>query len=272
MTFKMRSSRGLIRVALAAVVASSAATARAEEPKQSKKSPWQVTLGAGGVYMPEYPGSDVSEARALPLISVQYKRVFLGGAPGSGSPGGLGAYVYDGDSLKLGAVVSRDATDPREESDDVRLRGLGDIDPAVRAGLFSSYRIGWLTLSASAMTDVSDKLQGTVANFDAEVTYSPLPKLRLSAGPGVTWSDEEHMQTFFGVTDAQAARSVFVPYTPAAGVSVVRVSLGAQYLFTRHWFLGVRATAAQLQGDAADSPIVVDENQNLYAMFFGYRF
>jgi outer membrane scaffolding protein for murein synthesis (MipA/OmpV family) len=34
----------------------------------------------------------------------------------------------------------------------------------------------------------------------------------------------------------------------------------------------VRATAAQLRGDAADSPIVVEKNQNLYALFFGYRF
>jgi outer membrane protein len=222
--------------------------------------------------MPEYPGSDVSESRALPLISVRYKRFFLGGAPGSGSPAGLGAYLYEGDSWSLGAVVSRDATDPREESDDARLRGLGDIDATLRAGLFSSYRIGWLTLSASAMTDVSGKQQGTVVSFDAEATYSPFPQLRLSAGPGVTWSDEDNMQTFFGVTSEQAARSAYVPYTPAAGVSAVRVSFGAQYLFASHWFLGARITAAQLQGDAAESPIVVDKNQNLYALFVGYRF
>jgi outer membrane protein len=272
MTFKVRNDRRRVRAALAIVLVSSTAAALAEEPSQKAKSPWQVTLGVGGVYAPEYPGSDEYEARALPLISVRYKRVFLGGAPGSGSPGGLGAYLYEGDSWTLGAILSPDTTSPREESDDVRLRGLGDIDPATRAGLFSSYRIGWLTLSANAMTDVSDKQQGTIANFDAEIAYRVTAKLRLSAGPGVTWADEEFMQTFFGVTNAQALRSAFLPYTPEAGASVIRFSAGAQYFFASRWFLGVRATAAQLQGDAADSPIVLDENQNVYALFCGYRF
>jgi outer membrane protein len=253
------------------VLTCSTSAALADEPTQAK-SPWQITLGAGVVYAPEYPGSDEYEARALPLIGVRYKRFFLGGAPGSGSPGGLGAYFYEGDSWTVGAVLSRDATAPREESDDVRLRGLGDIDPTVRAGLFSSYRIGWLTLSANAMTDVADKQQGTIANFDAEITYSPTPKLRLSAGPGVTWADAEFTQTFFGITGEQAMHSAFLPYTPEAGVSVVRVSAAAQYFFASRWFLGARATAAQLQGDAADSPLILDKNQNVYALFCGYRF
>jgi outer membrane protein len=272
MTFKIRNDRRRIRAAVAMLLVSSTTAALADEPSQKEESPWQITLGAGGVYAPEYPGSDEYEARALPLISVRYKRFFLGGAPGSGSPGGLGAYLYEGDSWTLGAVLSRDATAPREESDDVRLRGLGDIDPTVRAGMFSSYRIGWLTLSANAMTDVTDKQQGTIANLDAEITYRPTAKLRLSVGPGVTWANEEFMQTFFGVTGAQAMRSAFQPYTPEAGVSVVRVSVGAQYFFASRWFLGARLTAAQLQGDAADSPLILDKNQNVYALFCGYRF
>lgn len=69
-----------------------------------------------------------------------------------------------------------------------------------------------------------------------------------------------------------AARSGLAPYTPEAGVSVVRVSLGAQYQFSGQWFAGLRIAAAQLQGDATDSPIVQDKNQNLYALFVGYRF
>jgi hypothetical protein len=94
----------------------------------------------------------------------------------------------------------------------------------------------------------------------------------LSAGPGVTFANQEYMQTFFGVTSAQATRSVLAPYTPASGVSFVNVSVGATYLLSSRWFLGAHATAARLQGDAADSPIIADKNQNLYALFFGYRF
>ncbi len=267
MTFKIRFSRAGLALALAAV-----GNAALADETQVEKSPWQATLGAGVALLPEYPGSDESRTQALPMVNLRYKRFFLGGAPGSGSPGGLGAYLYESDKWSLGAVVSPDARDPRRELDDERLRGLGDIDSTVRAGLFTSYRIGWLTPSASALTDVGDKQQGTIANFDAQLTYRPFPKLILTGGPGVSWSDAEYMQTFFGVTAQQAARSAFAPYTPGGGVSVVRLSFGAQYLLTTHWFVGARATAARLQGDAADSAIVVDKNQNLYALFVGYRF
>jgi outer membrane protein len=259
------------RVGMAVALACLTSAALADETPQEKKN-WQIVLGAGAVNLPEYPGSDSYETRGLPLVSVRYKRFFLGGAPGSGSPGGLGAYLYESKTWSLGAVVAPDAMDPREESDDARLRGLGDIDSTTRAGLFASYRISWLTLRMTAMSDIADKGQGTVATFDAEGTYRPFPRLSLSAGPGVTWANAESMQTFFGISADQAASSAFAQYTPGSGVSLVRVSFGAQYLLTSHWSLGGRVTAARLQGDAADSPVVQDKNQNIYALFFSYRF
>jgi MipA family protein len=273
MTFRIRFPAGVMRAGLALAFAGTGSSAVLADETKEENGPWQVTLGAGVMQLPEYPGSDEGRTQALPLVSVRYKRFFLGGAPGSGSPGGLGAYLYESDRWSLGAVIAPDGIDPREESDDERLRGLGDIDASVRAGLFTSYRItSWLRLGASALTDVGDKQQGTIANLDAEFTYRPFPKLLLSGGPGISWTDEEYMQTYFGITGEQAARSAFSPYTPAGGVSTVRLSFGAQYLLGSNWFLGARVTAAQLQGDAADSPIVVEKNQNLYALFFGYRF
>ena len=271
MTFRVRFHAGLMRMGLALALAGTGSAVLAEEAKEAK-GPWQATLGAGVMQVPEYPGSDENRTQALPLVSVRYKRFFLGGAPGSGSPGGLGAYLFENDKWSLGAVVAPEGRDPRKESDDERLRGLGDIDASIRGGLFTSYRIGWLRLGASVLTDVGDKQGGTIANLDAEFTYRPFPKLILSGGPGVSWTDDEYMQTYFGITGEQAARSAFSQYTPASGVSTVRLSFGAQYLLGSNWFLGARVTAAQLQGDAADSPIVVEKNQNLYALFFGYRF
>lgn len=260
-------------VPTSAALALAGATNVSAAEEEPKKGPWDITLGAGVANLPEYIGSDENETRGLPVVSVRYKRFFLGGAPGSGSPAGIGAHLYEGKSFRLGAVVSVDATKPREESDDESLRGLGDIDSAVRAGLFSSYRVAnWLTLRASALTDVSDKQQGTTANVDIEFTYRPTPRLTLSGGPGLTWADEEYMQTFFGITEEQAGRSGLAVYMPEAAVSVVRLSVGAQYQFWDGWFAGARITAAQLQDDATASSIVKDKNQNLYALYVGYRF
>jgi outer membrane protein len=142
----------------------------------------------------------------------------------------------------------------------------------MRAGLFASYKVGWLTLSLNALSDVSGKDLGTVASFDAEMSYRFTPRFAVSAGPGVMWGNDQYAQTFFGIDAEQAARSGYSQYSPGSGATQLRFSVGAQYELTEHWGLGARATASRLQGDAADSPIVFDKNQNSYALYFRYRF
>ena len=215
-----------------------------------EREPWQVTVGAGVAQVPEYPGSDQGQTRALPLLSVRYGRFFLGSVPEAGSLAGLGAYLYRGESWRIGAIVSGELMDPRQEADDPHLRGVGDINATARAGMFASYAIGWLTLRGSVASDVADNQQGTLATFDAEARYRPVKRLVLSAGPGVTWANSQHAETFFGIDAQQAASSGLAQYTPKSGVDLVRFSVGASYELTRHWNLGTRLTAARLQGDA----------------------
>jgi outer membrane protein len=271
MTVKQSFSPRLVRAGLALALALPASTVLAQEAPEEKRQ-WQVTVGAGVVSLPEYPGSGNDEVRALPLLSARYGRFFLGGVPGAGSNAGLGAYLIENESWTVGAIVSGDVIEPRQESDDARLRGLGDIDSTVRAGVFASYKIGWLILRGSAQSDIADNGQGTIASFDAEATYRPTSRLSLSAGPGVRWADDEYTQTFFGVDAEQAANSDFAQYSASGGADLLRFSLGARYELTQKWSLTARATAARLQGDAADSPIVEDKNQNTFALFVSYRF
>jgi len=273
MTVKERLSPLFARAGLLCSLTLPVGAALADEvPAPDQKKPWHFSLGAGVANFPEYPGSDKDRTRALPIVSLRYGRFFLGGVPGAGSPAGFGAYLYEDETWSVGANLSRDVIRPRKESDDERLRGLGDIDSTTRAGLFATYKIGWVTLRASGLSDIGGNDQGTTLSFDAEATYRPFPQLVLSAGPGVTWADEKHTQKFFGIDAGQAARSNFAQYTAGSGVDAVRFSFGARYEITRQWGLGARITAARLQGDAADSPIVQDKNQNTYAMFVTYRF
>jgi outer membrane protein len=258
---------------MALVLSMAAGAASAEEAKE-EQSPWRVVLGAGVQSRPEYVGSDKDEVQALPVINIQYGRFFLGGVPGGGGGmgGGLGAHLFQNDTWDFGAIVTGDLDKPREEQDDARLRGMGDIDGTVRAGGFASYRLGWLTLSSSVLSDVGGKDQGTIASFDAEFAYRPTPRLSFTAGPGLMWADDKYLQTYFGVNADQAARSGYSQFAPESGAAIIRLNLGAQYELTKHWGVGARITASRLQGDAADSPIVADENQNSYAVFVRYRF
>ncbi len=250
-----------------------ASIAVADEPPEPETKKWQVMLGAGAGSRPEYPGSDEDEIRALPVLNIRYGRYFLGSVPGGGGAG-LGANLYQSDRWSFGAAVGLGLNEVREEKDDpVRLRGLGDIDGTTRAGLFANYEItDWLELSANAMQDVGGKDQGLLASLELEASYQPFPRLRLSASPGVTWGSDEYAQTLYGIDAEQSLRSGLGQYDPGSSATVVSFSLGAQYALTSKWSLGSRITTSRLLGDAADSPIVQDENQSSYSLFVLYRF
>ncbi|WNL44629.1 MipA/OmpV family protein [Dyella sp. BiH032] len=234
---------------------------------------WHVTVGAGGLDMPRYPGSADRRSRLVPVLNASYGRFFLGGVPGSGSPAGLGMYFHQDTQWRAGISFAYDFVQPRKESDDRRrLHGMGDIDRTARATLFGSYTADWLTVRGSVSSDIGGKDQGTTASLDAEGRYRWNERLSFVAGPGVAWADGRHNRTFYGVDALQSLRSGYAAYRPGSGLESIRFSLGADYRFNPHWSAGVRAIAARLQGDAADSPLVEKRMQNTYVAYAAYRF
>lgn len=81
-----------------------------------------------------------------------------------------------------------------------------------------------------------------------------------AAAAGAVEQDAWHVDT---ANDAKSALIALVDH------AYVALLLDA---FTEKWSVGSRITAAWLLEDAADSPIVEDENQNTYALFMMYRF
>lgn len=233
---------------------------------------WHYTIGAAAVNYPKYSGSDETRTRAAPLINVTYGRWFLGGAPGGGAQGGLGAFLHRDENFSYGVALSGGLFEPRKESDDPRLRGLGDVDRTVRAGFFATWTRAWFTLSGNVSADAGGKDQGVQFTLDAQGRWKAGDSLTLSAGPGFTWSDGEYMRTIYGIDAKQSAASGYAPYRPSGGVEEIHFSVGADYRLSPQWNLGARATASRLQGDAKDSVIVRDENQNVFAMYAAYRF
>ncbi len=233
---------------------------------------WQFTIGAGVVNGPEYPGAADNKTKAVPLINATYGRYFIGGMPGTGVPFGVGANLYQDQQWRVGVAVGAGLGKAREESDDVRLRGLGDIDGTARGGMFASYTGSWYGVRANVMTDIGGKDQGTLASFDLEGRYVPLKGLMLTAGPGFTWADNKYTSTFFSIDAAQSVRSGLARYDAKSGVNSVRFSVGANYRLTPNWSLNARVTASELRGDAAKSPITADKSQTTVGLFSAYRF
>ena len=133
-----------------------------ERPNEvmQRDSEIEVILGGGIVFTPKYPGSGDLESLGVPLVSVQYERYFLGGAPGSPGPGGLGMYLNESELLQLGVALSHDIEYPRTDSDVGQLNEQGRIKASTHGTLFLSLEKERCSLSASFSTDLGGNAQG----------------------------------------------------------------------------------------------------------------
>ncbi|WP_178392258.1 MipA/OmpV family protein [Burkholderia sp. SRS-W-2-2016] len=235
-------------------------------------SPWRFAVGAGVVNMPKYPGASGTKWEVVPAVSVNYDRFFLGANPDAASVLALGAYLYRDSNWRVGAAITYDFIEPRSESDDARLHGLGDVKRTAHAELFGVYTYQFITARASVLTDIAGNDRGTVATFDLLGRYEPIPQLTLSAGPGLTWGSSKYNETYFGVTPEQSARSGLPTYSAGSGLSQVRFSINGAYRIAARWNVGASVSFAWLQGDASDSPITQKTSQITYGLFANYLF
>jgi len=258
--------------ALAALAAALAAPAAVNAQPAPAPDAWNFTVGLGVVSQPEYPGADDQKTRAAPLLIANKGRWTLGALPSAGVPFGVAYEFLDTPAWRFGIAAGSGFAKPREEGDDPRLAGLGDIDNTAQLALFGSYRKDWFTARAAISTDVGGKDHGTFALVDLEGRYAVNDRFWLSAAPGFTLADGRRQQTFFGIDAGQSARSGRPQYHPEGGLNSWRLALGGDWRITPQFGLGGRVVFSRLQGDAARSPITQDANQTSVSIFTSYRF
>lgn len=258
----------LIAASALALSAASAAVAQSGPPvpvSPEAPSEWRVDVGAGVLARPDYSGSDDYETSLLPAFAVSYGDVFTI-RPGDGArlrafkagefEGGLGANVRFG----------------RDESDNPALRGLGDVDTALEGGGYVAWRSGPWSVSASAVTALTDGYDGVIGEVGATWT-GVTPVGLLSVGPRLRFVTDDVNQTYYGIDAAQAARSGRAVYTPGGGLQGAGVGAGLLIPLGERLTLGALANYDRLLGDAADSPIVREgsRDQVTAGVFIGYR-
>lgn len=226
---------------------------------------WQVSAGAGVIARPDFPGSDSLEVLPLPAFNVAYgERWFL-------NADGLGAYLVRRDHSSLTLSLSPDVT-RRDESDSPHLRGLGDVDRTAVARLKGAYNIGPVTATAAVSTDIADQGHGTVAELTLQSRADITQRFSLSYGIAARWIDDEYASSFFAVDPQQSQRSELSQYEAQNGIGDARLFVSAVYALSPRWIVAAGAAAAQLQGDAKDSPIVEDDSYFQFDAALMYRF
>jgi outer membrane protein len=222
-----------------------------EDPKDSKRR-WSLSLGVAGGVSPDYEGSNDYETGFGPNFSLAWRdTIFYKGKS-------LGANIINKKNFKAGPVLSW--TSGRDDDDNDKLDGLGDVDSSIEAGGFVAYRNKPFRFRMEARQDVDSGHEGALVELSAGTTL-PLKKPLVFAALGTTWASDDYMESFFGVDSKQSANSGLKKYKAEAGIKDVKIFVTAGYPITNRWRIGGKVEYKRLVGDAADSPIVDDENQ-----------
>jgi outer membrane scaffolding protein for murein synthesis (MipA/OmpV family) len=229
---------------------------------RGKLHDWKVTVGVGAIYMPEYEGSDEFEVQPYPLISADFgERVHL-------NTEGLTVDLFERNGFRVGLKGGVEMG--RKEDDSDYLRGLGDIDIGGVIGGIVSYETGPFEVYATLDKTIGGS-EGLTGTFGAKASHR-YERFIFSADVSGTWADDNHMESYFGVTSAQSARSGLPEYEAKAGIKRVDVRGSITYMMTESWMVTGAAGTGFLLGDAKDSPIAKNDIQPFTMLAVGYRF
>lgn len=241
------------------------------QPGRPPAKEWDIRAGAGVMVRPTFDGSDQYRARPLPFITLSWRDTI------SFNESGLTAQMRR-HNFRAGVGVTFDGG--REERDtggifasgDDRLLGMGDIDFALGLRATAGWQVGPLEVSGTVTKFTGSQNDGLVARASLSMPLPVGPTLILIPSVSTGWADERYAQTFFGVTAAQASRSIFPRFDAKAGFQDVRVGVNLVWSFHRNWFATFNLSAVQLLGDSANSPISFSDSTATGFALVGYRF
>jgi outer membrane scaffolding protein for murein synthesis (MipA/OmpV family) len=258
------SSSALLAYLLAASTASSSTLAAAAASTPTTDEPLSAALGAGTWIHPRFPGSNSIYAEPLPYFDVRYENLFLRTAEG------LGAYLFHSHGAWAALSIAQELRQ-RHESDDERLRGLGDVRRTARTHFQAGYAAEFFTAKADVATDIAHRSQGTIVDLTLAAHRAVLGRLEVESGVAAQWANTLFNDSFYGVTASQHVAAGLPEYSPGSGLDELRVFLGARIPFARQWLAVGRVAGVHLARKPADSPITEQQNGLELQAFAAYR-
>lgn len=237
-----------------------------------------TSFGVGGMVLvaPKYEGSKSYKTFGFPLVIPNFGKKSKEGSFGDRisfkSIDDIRYNVLGISKFELGPVAGYRGG--RKQADGVLLGGLGDVDAGLVLGAYAGYNAGPLFFDASVANQVTGAKTGYQLKLGAATEYDISDTVKITTGVGSTYSSDEYMDNFFGVSAAQAASSTagLTAFNPSAGFKDINFKLGAEVAISDKWKLNVGGGYSRLINDAANSPVVETKDQYSGSVSFVYRF
>lgn len=240
----------------------------ASDQENHTSGPWYLADQQKGWYFdgtigfenePTYAGSDKYASEADISARAIYRtqtghRYFI-------NLGELGAIFQFSPDLIVQTVLEYE--EAREVEEDNTLAGLNEGEATLEGQITIARRFGNFTLGAVLQPDLLSRGKGLVTFLAASYDKTLLSdKLHLHTGIDFSWGDDEHMQTEFGITDAEASNTNFASYSPGAGYKSTTLNLGLEYWITSKVSLLAITEMELYASNASESPLLADEGSD----------
>lgn len=222
---------------------------------------WDASIGAVASFAPEYAGADRNRLRVAPGFYLRWGRVsfatrsgFVSRSADPGARGGMRIDLSPSERWRIGLGLRYDFG--RQESSSDALRGLGDVPSTLRVRLGTSYRLegGW-SVGGSVTVDAFGRGGGNQGDVSVGKLWALTPTTTLGAGLGLGFAGDRYMQSYFGVTPEQAARTGYRVFEPSSGLRDIAFSLNGRTDLGHPWAVFYGASVSRLLGPAAASPL-----------------
>ena len=231
-----------------------------ENPEDRVRN-WIIDVGFVGGVSPDYEGSNDYGFGMGPNFSITWRELiwFKGKS--------LGANLLKRDGWVVGPLIAKSSG--RDEDDNDKLKGLDDVDGGVDIGGFAKYKKKQFRFELDMRQDIGSGNEGALIKVSAGLR-TPFVKPWIQTMLHTTWASDNYMESFFGVSGKESARSGLRKFDADSGIKDIGIELSSGVRFWKNCKIGFSLQYKRLLGDAADSPIVDDKNQFLAGMSIVY--
>ncbi|MBM5572694.1 MULTISPECIES: MipA/OmpV family protein [Deefgea] len=228
---------------------------------------WQAATGLGIAYAPEVMGGDVYEASPMGSLDLAHRSGFFI----STSKGVGWSYTVNPNwQAAIFLAPSEERKEKDQLTDHITFKGMGEIKAAAQAGLALNYIWGDLELSTTIFTGLANRNRGQQIKLGADYTAYGSEHFALILNGGLTASNADYQQRWYGVSAQQAKQSGFKAYQAGSGLTLGSVGVTAIVPFSKELRLINSVSYNQLLGDAADSPLVKSKGSAAVSAFLQY--
>jgi outer membrane scaffolding protein for murein synthesis (MipA/OmpV family) len=249
-------------------------------------------VGLGVQSAPRYEGTGSRKASALPVLQIEWSSgVFISGMSAgmhlSGAPtvefGPLLAVQPGRDESGTGAQIGGigntpliNTVGPGEKTIVMggRLAGMDEIGARLQfGGFYNVYLSPQWRLTSSVLAGAGREHDGARLELGVQrLAAISGARHRVSLSAGLDVVNRQYNNTYFGVTDIEAARSRFDAYQAGGGLQDVHVGARWNWVFTPSWMLTSSLQAKRLLGSASHSPLTERPTNLTVSTAIAYRF